>query len=142
VLLGFTKVKKDPNVKLFLSQFIEEMNRLCFWNTRESEIENHPFTVSLRVIIADPPMRSYLKRTKYHQGFFNSKGIKVNHITRYEKVDAPRRTDDLFLSYHSTSTCDDEHIVDPSDQSLRSKTPWHLLMLHQGLSVKKIRSIS
>jgi hypothetical protein len=121
-VIGFYNGKKDPNPKEFLARLIDELVRLSPDHSIASNTANRPCTVMLRVVIADSPMRSYLKRTKGHSGFYacdrcKQRGVKVDNITRYEEVNATRRTDDLFLTYFKTESNGDEHIVDPSDVS-------------------------
>ncbi|KAK4037926.1 hypothetical protein OUZ56_029950 [Daphnia magna] len=56
-ILGFFQGTSKPNIKKFLRALISELKRLHPKNRNTSETSGRQFTVSLRCIIADTPMR-------------------------------------------------------------------------------------
>ena len=67
-------------------------------------------------------MRSYLKRTKGHSGYFCcdrciQKGEMVNQAVLLRNVNASLRTDADFLTYHVNDYSIDEHLKDSNDLS-------------------------
>ena len=106
----------------FLNTTISELLRLSSFNEDEEETSGRSCTVQLRCIIADMPMRSFLKRTKFHTGHWScdrciQKGETINGCYRLNNVDAPRRIDSEFLTYCVSKESLDEHIPNPLDRS-------------------------
>ncbi len=96
---------KPGGISSFLSELIGEFRRLSLSNSDSACILARCLTASLRCIIADGPMRSYLKRTKGHSGYWScdrciQKGEMINRAIMLRSVNAPRRTDANFSTYH------------------------------------------
>lgn len=70
IIVGVAHCKEKPDVNSFLSAFIEELARLDPNNDGATTL-GRQFTVSIRCVIADWPMRSYLKRVKGHTGYWS-----------------------------------------------------------------------
>ena len=70
-IIGFYCGKGKPSdIDSFLNPTIDEFIRLSP-DTDESSLANkRHFTASLRCVIADSPMRSYLKQSKGHSGYW------------------------------------------------------------------------
>ncbi|KZR99186.1 Uncharacterized protein APZ42_005052, partial [Daphnia magna] len=76
-------------------------------------IHSRDFTVSLRCVIADGPMRSYLKRTKGHSGYWAcdrciQRWEMINHTILFRNVNAKSRTDDDFWTYYVNQFSEDD----------------------------------
>ncbi|XP_045023410.1 uncharacterized protein LOC123467611 isoform X2 [Daphnia magna] len=71
VIIGVAHCKTKPDVKKFLAPLIQELVRLDPTNLDDQVTAGRQFTVSIRCIIADWPMRSYLKRIKGHSGYWS-----------------------------------------------------------------------
>ncbi len=113
---------KPADIHTFLQDLIGELCRLSPSNENLSCINQRFCTASLRCIIADGPMRSYLKRTKGHSGYWCcdrciQKGEMVNRAVLLRNINAPMRTDADFLTYHVNDYSIDEHLKDPNDLS-------------------------
>jgi hypothetical protein len=68
-VIGFYVGNKKPeNISSFLDALMIELCHLSPLNVNVECTEIRCFTVSLRCVIVDGPMRSYLKRTKGHTG--------------------------------------------------------------------------
>ncbi|KZR97460.1 Uncharacterized protein APZ42_007657, partial [Daphnia magna] len=110
--------KGKPDINEFLSPVLEELIRLDPNNHDEFITRGRQFTVSLRCVIADWPMRSYLKRIKGHSGYWScercvQKGVSCD-------INSSRNED--FLTYCQSDNCLDEHI-----NSLHDLSPLHKL---------------
>ncbi|KZR99570.1 Uncharacterized protein APZ42_004508 [Daphnia magna] len=109
-ILGFFQGTSKPNIKKFLRALISELKRLHPKNRNTSETSGRQFTVSLRCIIADTPMRSYLKRIISCNGYWacercvqmgipkRFKGRKKAFI-ELRDLNAPKRLNCNFLGY-------------------------------------------
>ena len=103
-VVGFYVGKGKPDdISSFLSELINEFRQLSPSNSDTACIQGRCLTASLRCIIADGPMRSYLKRTKGHSGYWPcdrciQKGEMINRAILLRSVNAPRRTDANFLT--------------------------------------------
>jgi hypothetical protein len=120
-IIGFYHGRDKPrNVHSFLQPMLNEFDRLC--PDIDDVIPLRSCTASLRCVIADSPMRSYLKGTKGHSGYWAcdrciQRGEMVKKIIIMTDVDAPLRTDDDFLSYHTNEFSIDEHVKDVENPS-------------------------
>jgi hypothetical protein len=120
-IIGFYHGRdKPPNVHSFLQPIMNEFDRLC--PDIDDVIPLRSCTASLRCVIADSPMRSYLKGTKCHSGYWTcdrciQRGEMVKKIIIMAYIDAPLRTDDDFLSYHTNEFSIDEHVKDVENPS-------------------------
>jgi hypothetical protein len=121
-IIGFYCGKGKPSdIDSFLNPTIDEFIRLSP-DTDESSLANkRHFTASLRCVIADSPMRSYLKQSKGHSGYWAcdrciQKGEICGDGSRVivmRNVNAPLRNDADFLSYHVNDFSNDDHL-DPN----------------------------
>ena len=138
VIVGFFHGKKKPPPKLLLGQLVQELNRLSPTNDDPSCFSRQ-FTVSLRCVRTDGPMRSYLKRIKGHAGYWScerciQEGVRRPHKKKTKKgksdqdddttktiqyldLYAPLREDDDFLNYTVSDDCKDEHVLNLNDLS-------------------------
>jgi hypothetical protein len=122
-VVGFYVGKGKPDdISSFLSKLIDEFRQLSPSNSETVCIQARCLTASLRCLIADGPMRSYLKRTKGHSGYWPcnrciQKEEMINRAILLRNVDAPRRTDAKFLTYHTKSLYGDEYLNDIRDVS-------------------------
>lgn len=71
IIIGVAHCKEKPAVQVFLKPLIDELVRFNPLNWDEKATAGREFTVSVRCIIADWPMRSYLKRDKGHSGYWS-----------------------------------------------------------------------
>lgn len=71
ILLGYYHGQGKPNIKKFLAPLLQDLKRLDPYNPNERERASLEFTVTLRCIRTDAPMRSYLKRVKSHSGYWS-----------------------------------------------------------------------
>ncbi|KZR97655.1 Uncharacterized protein APZ42_007345, partial [Daphnia magna] len=91
-VIGFYVGKGKPDdISSFLSELIGEFRRLSPSNSDSACIQARCLTASLRCIIADGPMRSYLKRTKGNSGYWScdrciQKGEMVNRAILLRSV--------------------------------------------------------
>ena len=113
---------KPSDIETFLEALIRELCRLSPSNENLTCRNQRCCSASLSFVIADGPMRSYLKRTKGHSGYFCcdrciQKGEMVNRAVLLRNVNAPLRTDADFLTYHVNDYSIDEHLKDPNDLS-------------------------
>lgn len=69
-ILGYFHGTSKPNIKKFLKSLILELKRLHPDNRKQLETEGRQFTVSFCCIVADTPMRSYLKRIIACNGYW------------------------------------------------------------------------
>lgn len=139
IIVGVGHSKGKPDINEFLSPVLEELIRLDPNNHDELITRGRQFTVSLRCVIADWPMRSYLKRIKGHSGYWScercvqkgvscdinssrSKKKKQKKTIQFLELNAPPRTDEDFLTYCQSDNCLDEHI-----NSLHDLSPLHKL---------------
>ncbi|XP_045026785.1 uncharacterized protein LOC123470533 [Daphnia magna] len=119
-VIGFyVGVGKPADINSFLSNLISE---LILLSPTLNCIHSRDFTVSLRCVIADGPMRSYLKRTKGHSGYWAcdrciQRGEMINHTILFRNVNAKSRTDDDFWTYYVNQFSEDDHLKDPTDVS-------------------------
>jgi hypothetical protein len=122
-VIGFYVGRGKPDyISSFLYNLVLEFCRLSPSNCDNVCTNGRGFTASLRCIIADGPMRSYLKRTKGHSGYWScdrciQKGDMVNRAILLKNVNAPKRTDTDFLTYHASKFSADDHLKDPTDIS-------------------------
>nr|CAH0105751.1 unnamed protein product [Daphnia galeata] len=129
-----------PNIKKFLRALISELKRLHSKNRNTSETSGRQFTVSLRCIIADTPMRSYLKRIISCNGYWacercvqmgipkRFKGRKKAFI-ELRDLNAPKRLDCNFLSYTKSDKSNDNHLLNVNDLSPFMTKPIDLPMV-------------
>ena len=68
-VIGFYIGKSKPDLTKFLEPLFAELNRLCPNNVDPEATKGREFTASLRCVIADSPMRAYLKKSKGHSGY-------------------------------------------------------------------------
>ena len=68
ILLGYYHGQGKPNVKKFLAPLLADLESLHKHNPNAPK--DRQFTVKLRCIRTDAPMRAYLKRIKHHSGFW------------------------------------------------------------------------
>lgn len=71
IIVGVGHSKGKPDINEFLSPVLEELIRLDPNYHDEFITRGRQFTVSLRCVIADWPMRSYLKRIKGHSRYWS-----------------------------------------------------------------------
>ncbi|XP_045024703.1 uncharacterized protein LOC123469643 [Daphnia magna] len=134
IIVGVAHCKEKPDVNLFLSAVIAEFKRLDPNNDDITTI-GHQFTASLRCVIADWPMWSYLKRVKGHTGYWScerciqpgvaceinsnnkNKTKKKKKTIQFLELDAAPRSDEEFLSYCKSDDCPDEHLNGHNDLS-------------------------
>lgn len=122
-IIGFYHGRDKPtNVNSFLQPMLNEFERLCPDTHVDDMISPRSCTASLRCVIADSPMRSYLKGTKGHTGYWAcdrciQKGEMMNKVIIMTDVDAPLRTDVDFLTYHTNEFSIDEHVKDVENPS-------------------------
>lgn len=135
-IVGFFHGKEKPPPKLLLGKFLYDLSRLCPHNEDLKMTAGRQFTVSLRCVRTDGPMRSYLKRTKGHSGYHscdrciqrgaqyavgkrkNSKSKKVKSKTiQLRDLHAPLRTDEDFLTYTGDDHSQDNHVLNANDVS-------------------------
>ena len=143
-IVGLYHGKKKPCVRQFLKKTIAEFKRLDPDNLDKKETAGRQFTLKLRSVRTDGPMRSFLKRIKSHAGYNAcerciQKGIRCKHRRKKGKtknmskkkkrkpkvvktiqllnVNAPPRVDEDFLNYHEHTDCEDDHIPNISDRS-------------------------
>jgi len=123
IIIGVAHCKEKPNINVFLAPLFQELMRL---DPNNHDVTGRQFTVSIRCVIADWPMRSYLKRVKGHSGYWScercvqagvsrvihSKGSKKKKkkTIQFLELNAPPRIDEDFLSYCKSDDCPDEHI--------------------------------
>lgn len=115
---------KPGDIDQFLKATIDELIRLSPETVDLSFIANRACTASLRCVIADTPMRAYLKRSKGHKGYWAcdrciQKGIPFKGNSKrivLPNVAAPLRKDQDFLTYHVNDFSLDEHL-DPTQVS-------------------------
>ncbi len=87
--------------------------------------EGREFTASLHCVIADSPMRAYLKKCKGHSGYWScerciQKGVprlvsgNKKETIEFRELNAPPRLDEDFADYcKSVGECEEEHITNP-----------------------------
>nr|CAH0104284.1 unnamed protein product [Daphnia galeata] len=123
---------KPSDIDSFLNRTNDEFIRLSP-DTDESSLANKwHFTASLRCVIADSPMRSYLKQSKGHSGYWAcdrciQKGEICGDGSRVivmRNVNAPLRNDADFLSYHVNDFSNDDHL-DPNHMRSFESKPVH-----------------
>ncbi|KAI9560501.1 hypothetical protein GHT06_011434 [Daphnia sinensis] len=101
--IGFEHGQVKASAKELMKLTIDEFKRLFPHNL---EAQGREFTASLRVVIADTPMRSFLKRIIGHMGYWSSKGA----YRKLSDVNAPRRIDSEFLNYIKGDDTEDNHV--------------------------------
>ena len=69
VLLGYYHGQGKPEIKKFLAPLLQDLKRLHPDTPNEREKASLEFTVTLRCIRTDAPMRAYMKRVKSHSGY-------------------------------------------------------------------------
>lgn len=134
IIVEVAHCKDKPDVHLFLSAVIAEIKRLDPNNDDITTI-GRQFTASIRCVIADWPMRSYLKRVKGHTGYWScerciqpgvacevfsnnkNKTKKKKKTIQFLELDATPRSDEEFLSYCKSDDCPDEHLNGHHDLS-------------------------
>jgi hypothetical protein len=99
ILLGYYHGQGKPNVKKFLAPLLADLKDLHKNNPNAPK--GRQFTVKLRCIRTDAPMRAYLKRIKHHSGYWAcerciQKGEQciVKVLTKNLKVVEKRREED------------------------------------------------
>lgn len=121
-IIGF-HLGKEPirDVNQFLAFLMDELQYLSPLNLPRTG-SSRVLTVSVRAVIADGPMRSFLKCTKSHSGYWAcdrciQKGERLKNILEYRHVSSPPRLDSEFTSYHVNDISVDEHIPNPRRMS-------------------------
>lgn len=71
IIIGVAHCKEKPPVNAFMKPLMEELAQLNPFNCDADATTGREFTVSVRCVIADWPMRSYLKRVKGHSGYWS-----------------------------------------------------------------------
>ena len=123
-IIGFFLNKSKPDLTKFLNPLFAELNRLCPNNDDLEKTEGREFTASLRCVIADGPMRAYLKKCKDHSGYWScerciqkgaSRLVSGNKkdIIEFRELNAPPRLDEDFADYCKSDECEDELIANP-----------------------------
>ena len=127
-VIGFFHGKSKPNLDKFLQPLLSELRRLSPNNKDPIQTKGREFTVSLRCVVADTPMRTYLKKIKSHSGYWScerciQKGERRLTVGKKKKsiqfleLNAPPRIDIDFLSYCLSDDCIDDHLVNVLDVS-------------------------
>ena len=117
-IIGFYHGREKPkNLSEFVSPMLNEFTRLHPTTSPDPSNPRH-CTACLRCIICDTPMRSYLKGTKGHAGYWCcdrciQRGEIIHHVLVMKNVDAPFRCDEDFHTYHTNDISIDEHITHP-----------------------------
>lgn len=65
--IGFFRGKTKPDLNNFLKQFFDELRRLSPTNDNVNETMGREFAASLHCVLADTPMRTYLKKYQIPQ---------------------------------------------------------------------------
>ena len=118
-IIGFYHGKDKPsNLESFVGPMLREFRSLCPNIAEEDTNSPRPFTASLRCVIADSPMRAYLKGVKLHSGYWCcdrciQKGEIINHVLILKNFNAPLRLDKDFHLYHVNTVSVDEHVPYP-----------------------------
>lgn len=71
VIIGYFHGRGKPDLHEFLHLFVKELDRLGPDNIDRLQTVGLQFTVKLRCIRTDGPMRSYLKMCKYYSGYWS-----------------------------------------------------------------------
>lgn len=137
MVVGVFQGKCKPDINEFLHLFIKELKRLNPDNN-SATVLGRTFTVTLRCIRTDGPMRSYLKRCKGHSGYWacerciqpgtrrvlrkgklTKNGQQKKGIIELLELDAPLREDAEFLTYFADDegVSIDDHLPDHNDVS-------------------------
>nr|CAH0112585.1 unnamed protein product [Daphnia galeata] len=87
IIIGVAHCKEKPNINPLFFKKLDPNNH---------DVTGRQFTVSIHCVIADWPMRSYLKRVKGHSGYWSCERCV--------------QADEDFLSYCKSDNCPDEHI--------------------------------
>nr|CAH0105065.1 unnamed protein product [Daphnia galeata] len=127
-VIGFFHGKSKPNLDKFLQPLLSELRRLSPNNKDPIQTKGREFTVSLRCVVADTPMRTYLKKIKSHSGYWScerciQKGERRLTVSKKKKsiqfleLNAPPRIDIDFLSYCLSDDSIDDHLVNVHDVS-------------------------
>ncbi|KZS00310.1 Uncharacterized protein APZ42_003424 [Daphnia magna] len=112
-IIGFEHGQVKASAKELMKLTIDEFKRLCPHNL---EAEGREFTASLRVVFADTPMRSFLKRIIGHMGYWSCERFEINiswiqkPVIQLSDVNAPRRIDSEFLNYIKGDDTEDNHV--------------------------------
>ena len=119
-IIGFLHATKQSNAS-FLEHTIKELLRLSPLNNDKEVISGRSCTVKLLCVIADNPMRSFLKRTILHTGQWSFDCCIQRRVTkgslRLNDVNVPLRIDSQFLTYCKSDNSEDNHIPNPADKS-------------------------
>lgn len=91
---------------------IDEMIAL---HPKSADAQQLEFTACCRCCMCDSPMRSFLKQTKGHSGYWCcdrciQEGTRIRNIISYTNTNSPLRMDEHFLDYHVNDFSKDEHI--------------------------------
>lgn len=116
--IGIEHPEKKPTAKELTMEVIKELKYLDPHDDSECERQ---FTATLRVVIADTPMRSFLKRTLGHIGYWVcerciQRGIMVLYAGDKKgkinllNTNAPLRRDECFLDYMMSDKCLHNHV--------------------------------
>ena len=98
VISVYSGRSKPPDLKTFLSPFLEEMKRL---EKRSLTVDGRSFHVILKSVICDAPARSFVKATIGQGGFHGcercvQKGGKVDGCMTFPAVNSDLRSDKSF----------------------------------------------
>lgn len=124
--MGFYVGKSKSDLTKFLAPLFAELHRLCPNNVDPDSTKGREFTASLRCVIADSPMRAYLKKCKAHSGYWSCEWCIQEGVPRlvpgnkkqtieFRDLNAPPRLDEDFHTYYKSDECDDEHIANPNN---------------------------
>jgi hypothetical protein len=109
-----------------LKPFFDELRRLSPTNGDVNETRGREFTASLRCVVTDTPMRTYLKSIKAHTGYWSyerciQKGEgrlahgKKKKTVKFLELNAPPRRDQDLHSYCLGEYSLDDHRVNVQD---------------------------
>jgi hypothetical protein len=84
--IDFFHGKIKPDLTVFLKSFFYELRRLSPTNDNIYETMGREFIASLRCVVADTPMRTYLKSIKSHSRYWSCERCIQKEERRLEKL--------------------------------------------------------